>query len=123
MGKFATRKALSELCSRHGITLYKHRLDGASWQYCAGGYVVNGYITRRPVEDVIYSMQKKLILLLKYGDDNDSGGDDEVAWHKERHTVSPLARIVNGYGLGQIYTFHLPEADAELQQWLDLRNS
>lgn len=123
MGKFATRKTLRELCSRNGITLYKHRLDGASWQYCAGGYVVNGYAMCRPMADILYSMQKTLILLLKYGDDNDSEGDDDVVWHKEKHTVGPLARTVNGYGLGQIYTFHLPETDVELQQWFDLRNS
>lgn len=43
MGKFATRRALKSLLSRAKLTLYRHQLDGASYQYYAGGYVVNGY--------------------------------------------------------------------------------
>lgn len=38
MGRYATRKTLKGYCAQAGVTLYKHRLDGASYQYCAGGY-------------------------------------------------------------------------------------
>ena len=44
MGKFATRRVLKSLLSRAGVSLYRHQLDGASYQYYAGGYVVNGYL-------------------------------------------------------------------------------
>ena len=37
MGKFATRRALKSLLSRAQLTLYRHQLDGASYQYYAGG--------------------------------------------------------------------------------------
>ena len=123
MGKFATRQVLRALCSLHGITIYRHRLDGVSYQYCAGGYVVNGYATRLPVEVIIYVMQKKLIMLLKYGDEADGGGDDDVRWYKERPYIEPLTKPLNGYGMGRIYTYRSIEADKELQEWFDLSNS
>jgi hypothetical protein len=40
MGKYQTKKTLRSLCAKQGIRLYKHKLDGASYQLCAGGYVV-----------------------------------------------------------------------------------
>ena len=64
MGKFATRKILKEIAASRGIKIYRHRLDGASFQYCAAGYVVNGY--GRP-EEILYDMQKELISLLETG--------------------------------------------------------
>lgn len=36
MGKYATRVTLRYYCAQAGITLYSHRLDGVSYQYCAG---------------------------------------------------------------------------------------
>ena len=69
MGKFATRRALKSLLSRAKLTLYRHQLDGASYQYYAGGYVVNGYLGRRfSMSELKYEMQKGLIFLLKYGE-------------------------------------------------------
>ncbi len=121
MGKFATRKVLRELCSRNGLTLYRHRLDGASYQMCAGGYVVNGYTTRHPAMDVLYEMQKKMIHLLKYGDKNDSGHDDDISWHKEKHVIEPLSKPLTGYCCGKVYTLRSPEDDADLQEYFDLQ--
>lgn len=66
MGRYTTRKTLERYCAQAGITLYAHKLDGASYQYCAGGYVVNGYLGRLMLlSSLQYRMQQKLILLLK----------------------------------------------------------
>lgn len=68
MGKYATRKTLKEYCAQAGVTLYKHQPDGASYQYCAGGYIVNGYLGRSMLLSRLqYNMQQTLIFLLKYG--------------------------------------------------------
>ena len=62
MGRYATRKTLKEYCALAGVTLYKHRLDGASYQYCAGGYIVNGYLGRSMLLSRLqYKMQQTLI--------------------------------------------------------------
>ena len=69
MGKFATRRVLKSLLSRAGVSLYRHQLDGASYQYYAGGYVVNGYLGRSySMSELKYEMQKSLIFSLKYGE-------------------------------------------------------
>lgn len=60
-------KVLAAICNRHGINLYHHQLDGASWQICAGGYVVNGYSDGRSVHRLLSKMSGVLVLLLKYG--------------------------------------------------------
>lgn len=123
MGKYSTKKTLRSLCAKQGIRLYKHKLDGASYQLCAGGYVVNGYTTQEPFHEVAYYMQKQLIHLLKYGSDKDSERTDTVSWHKERTPVPPLTTPINDYELGQIFTCRSIEDDAELQAYLDLQHS
>ena len=63
MGRFATRKRLREIAALRGIKIYRHRLDGASFQYYADGYVVNGYGD----PEIWYDMQKELLWLLEKG--------------------------------------------------------
>ena len=123
MGKYQTKKTLRSLCAKAGIRLYKHKLDGASYQLCAGGYVVNGYTTQEPFHEVAYYMQKQLIHLLKYGSDKDGEDDTTISWHKERKHVPPLTTAINGYELGQLFTYRSLEADAEVQAYLDLLHS
>ena len=84
MGKYSTKKTLRSLCAKAGIRLYKHKLDGASSQLCAGGYVVNGYTTHEAFHEVAYYMQKQLIFLLKYGSNKDGEDGTPISWHKER---------------------------------------
>ncbi len=123
MGKYQTKKTLRSLCVKAGIRLYKHKLDGASYQLCAGGYVVNGYTTQEPFHEVSYYMQKQLIHLLKYGSDKDGENDTPISWHKERTPVPPLTTSIDGYELGQLFTYRSLEADAEIQAYLDLLHS
>ena len=123
MGKYQTKKTLRSLCAKAGIRLYKHKLDGASYQLCAGGYVVNGYTTQEPFHEVSYYMQKQLIHLLKYGSDKDGENDTSISWHKERTPVPPLTTSIDGYELGQLFTYRSLEADAEIQAYLDLLHS
>ena len=123
MGKYQTKKTLRSLCAKAGIRLYKHKLDGASYQLCAGGYVVNGYTTQEPFHEVSYDMQKQLIHLLKYGSDKDGKNGTTISWHKERSPVPPLTTPIDGYELGQIFTYRSLEADAECQAYLDLQHS
>ena len=123
MGKYKTKKTLRSLCAKQGIRLYKHKLDGASYQLCAGGYVVNGYTTREPFHKVAYYMQKQLIHLLKYGSDKDGENGTTVSWHKERVPVPPLTAPINDYMLGRVFTCMSLEADAEYQAYLDLQHS
>lgn len=123
MGKYQTKKTLRSLCAKAGIRLYKHKLDGASYQLCAGGYVVNGYTTQEPFHEVAYYMQKQLIHLLKYGSDKDGEDGTTISWHKERTPVPPLTTSIDGYELGQLFTYRSLEADAEIQAYLDLQHS
>ncbi len=123
MGKYQTKKTLRSLCAKAGIRLYKHKLDGASYQLCAGGYVVNGYTTQEPFHEVAYYMQKQLIHLLKYGSDKDGENDAPISWHKERTPIPPLTTPIGGYELGQIFTCRSLEDDAEIQAYLDLKHS
>ena len=64
MGKYATKKRLREIANSQGVRIYRHKIDGASFQYYAAGYVVNGY--GKP-EEIWYDMQKELISLLERG--------------------------------------------------------
>lgn len=123
MGKYQTKKTLRSLCAKAGIRLYKHKLDGASYQLCAGGYVVNGYTTQEHFHEVSYDMQKQLIHLLKYGSDKDGENGTTISWHKECSPVPPLITPIDGYELGQIFTYRSLEADAECQAYLDLQHS
>ncbi len=123
MGRYSTKKTLRSLCAKAGIRLYKHKLDGASYQLCAGGYVVNGYTTQEPFHEVAYYMQKQLIFLLKYGSDKDGEDGTTISWHKERTHVPPLTTSIDGYELGQLFTYRSLEADAEVQAYLDLLHS
>ena len=118
MGKYATRKILKRLCSCAGISLYKHRLDGVSYQYCAGGYVVNGYDTGGKLHDLIYEMQKSLILLLKYGHIDNPCNDVMITFHKEKNVIAPLSEPLDGFG-GKVYTFESLESDACTQKYFD----
>lgn len=123
MGKYQTKKTLRSLCAKAGIRLYKHKLDGASYQLCAGGYVVNGYTTQESFHEVAYYMQKQLIHLLKYGSDKDGEDGTSISWHKERTPVPPLSTPINHYILGRVFTCMSLEADAEYQAYLDLQHS
>lgn len=118
MGKYATRKTLKRLLSCAGITLYKHRLDGVSYQYCAGGYVVNGYDTNTKPHDLLYEMQKVLIFLLKYGDKEVRCDDVRISYHKDRCVVEPLSKPLKSHSGSNVYTYGTPESDDYLEKFL-----
>ena len=125
MGRYATRAILRYYCAQAGITLYSHRLDGVSYQYCAGGYVVNGYLGRsKSWSDLKYCMQQKLISLLKYGyDDNPTIYRNEtcIEWHKEPHAISPLVEPICDHNGMKVRTLGTPEADKGLQEFYDFQ--
>lgn len=126
MGRYATRKTLKGYCAQAGVTLYAHRLDGASYQYCAGGYVVNGYLgCSMLLSSLQYEMQKMLISLLKYGSDDPSfyGDGTSIVWHKEPHAIPPLAEPLCDDNGMKVYTLGAPEADKYLQEYFDLQKS
>ena len=126
MGRYATRKTLKGYCAQAGVTLYKHRLDGASYQYYAGGYIVNGYLGRSMLLSRLqYNMQQTLIFLLKYGSTDFSVYNDgtSIVWHKDTHAISPLAEpLCNQYGM-KVFTLKTPEADKDLQEFFDMQKS
>lgn len=122
MGRYATRKTLKGYCAQAGVTLYEHRLDGASYQYCAGGYVVNGYLGQSMLlSSLQYKMQQTLIFLLKYGSDDLSFYRDgtSIVWHKEPHAITPLAEPLCDYNGMKVRTLGTPEADKDLQEYYD----
>lgn len=125
MGKFATRRVLKSLLSRAGVSFYRHQLDGASYQYYAGGYVVNGYLGRSlSMSELKYEMQKGLIFLLKYGETKTVTYNDGtvIVCYSEPHAHQPLSHPVcdaNGF----IYTLGDIEYDEYLQTYFDLKNS
>ena len=124
MGRFATRKTLKGYCSQAGVTLYKHRLDGASYQYCAGGYIVNGYLGRSTLlSSLQYQMQQTLIFLLKYGSTDIPVYSDgtSIMWHKDTHAISPLAEPLCLYNGKKVRTLGTPEADKDLQEFYDFQ--
>lgn len=126
MGRYATRKTLKGYCAQAGITLYKHRLDGTSYQYCAGGYIVNGYLGRSMLLcSLQYKMQQTLIFLLKYGYADLSFYRDgtSIVWQKESHAISPLAEPLCDHNGMKVLTFGTPEADKDLQEFYDLQKS
>lgn len=126
MGRYATRKTLKEYCAQAGVTLYKHRLDGASYQYCARGYIVNGYLGRSMLLSRLQcKMQQTLIFLLKYGSTDFTVYNDgtSIVWHKDAHAISPLAEpLCNKYGM-KVFTLGTPEADKDLQEFFDMQKS
>lgn len=126
MGKYSTRKILKGYCAQAGVTLYAHQLDGASYQYCAGGYVVNGYLGRCMIlSDLQYRMQQELIFLLKYGSTDSAYYADgsSIVWHKEPHAILPLAEpLHDNYGWKE-RTLLCPEGDEELQDYYNLQKS
>ena len=126
MGKYATCKTLKGYCAQAGVTLYVHKLDGASYQYCAGGYVVNGYLGHSMLlSSLLYKMQQTLILLLKYGSGYSSfyGDGTSIVWHKEPHAIPPLAEpLCDKYGM-KVRTLGSPEEDKYLQEYYDLQKS
>lgn len=117
MGKFATRRVLKSLLSRAGVSFYRHQLDGASYQYYAGGHVVNGYLGRSlSMSELKYEMQKGLIFLLKYGITKTARYNDgtTIVCYSEPHAPQPLSHPVcdaNGF----IYTLGDIEYDEQLQ--------
>lgn len=126
MGRYATRKTLKEYCVQAGVTLYKHRLDGASYQYCAGGYIVNGYLGRSMLLSRLhYKMQQTLIFLLKYGSTDFSVYSDGtfIMWHKDTNAISPLAEPLCDQHDMKVLTLGTPEADKDLQEFYDLQKS
>lgn len=126
MGRYATRKTLKGYCAQAGVTLYKHRLDGASYQYCAGGYIVNGYLGRSMLlSSLQYNMQQTLIFLLKYGSADFSfyGDGTSIVWHQEPHAISPLAEPLCYHSGMKVRTHGTPEADKDLQEFFDLQKS
>lgn len=117
MGKFATRRVLKSLLFRAGVSLYRHQLDGASYQYYAGGYVVNGYLGRSfSMSELKYEMQKGLIFLLKYGEQKTAQYNDgtTIICYSEPQAPLPLSHpVCDAYGL--IYTLGDIEYDEQLQ--------
>lgn len=126
MGKYPIRKILKDYCIRAGITLYYHMLDGKSYQFCAGGYVVNGYLgSRVKSSDLLYMMQKKLVYLLKYGSTEPVRYADgsSIVWHKEPHVIPPLAEpLLDNYGWNT-YTLLTLEYDKKLQDYFDIQKT
>lgn len=126
MGRYATRKILKRYCAQAGVTLYKHRIDGASYQYCAGGYIVNGYLGRSMLLSTLqYKMQQTIIFLLKYGSTDFSVYNDGtfIMWHKDTNAISPLAEpLCDQYGM-KVLTLGTPEADKDLQEFYDMQKS
>lgn len=124
MGKFATRRVLKSLLSRAKLTLYRHQLDGASYQYYAGGYVVNGYLGRRlSMSELKYEMQKGLIFLLKYGEQKTAQYNDgtTIICYSEPQAPLPLSHpLCDTYGL--IYTLCDIEYDEQLQDWINFNS-
>lgn len=126
MGRYATRKTLKDYCARAGITLYFHRLDGTSFQICAGGYVVNGYLGNRMLSSELqYEMQKRLVFLLKYGSTDPAhvhyNDGSSIEWHKELSVIPPLAVPLYDHHGGNVYTLRSPEGDKELQDYFNLQ--
>lgn len=118
-------KVLAAICNRHGISLYHHRLDGASWQICVGGYVVNGYSDGRSVHRLLSKMCGALVLLLKYGNRlpwHVFGYERNITWRMESHAIMPLAEPLCNKGK-MVYTYRDREDDEWLQEYFDLRNS
>lgn len=126
MGRYATRATLRHYCAQAGVTLYSHWLDGASYQYCAGGYVVNGYLgSRTTLSELKYEMQKELIFLLKYGTIDPIYYTDgsSIVWHKETHVISPLAEpLLHNEGF-KVYTLLSREGDKEWQEYYNFLKS
>lgn len=121
MGKFATRRVLKSLLSRAGVSLYRHQLDGASYQYYAGGYVVNGYLGRSfSMSELKYEMQKGLIFLLKYGITKTARYNDgtTIICYSEPPAPLPLSHPVCDAN-GLIYTLGDIEYDEQLQNWIN----
>lgn len=126
MGRYATRKTLKGYCAQAGVNLYKHRLDGASYQYCAGGYIVNGYLGRSMLlSSLQYKMQQTLIFLLKYGSADLSFYRDgtSIVWQKGPHAISPLAEPLCDHNGMKVRTLGTPEDDNDLQEFYDLQKS
>ena len=125
MGKYATRKTLAKLCAYAGFTLYSHQLDSNSFQYYAGGYVVNGYLGLGSIVDMKYEMQKMLLSRLKYG-----GGNSETRYRygtiirccRTPNAILPLTHPLHDR-FGDFHTLHDIKADAKIQEYLDLQNS
>lgn len=121
MGKFATRRVLKSLLSRAQLILHRHQLDGASYQYYAGGYVVNGYLGRSfSMSELKYEMQKGLIFLLKYGEQKTAQYNDgtTIICYSEPQAPLPLSHpVCDAYGL--IYTLGDIEYDEQLQDWIN----
>lgn len=117
-------KVLAAICNRHGINLYHHQPDGASWQVCAGGYVVNGYSDGRPRSELLQAMNVVLVLLLKYGSRplHIFGYERNITWRRESHAVMPIAEPLRDKDR-QVYTYYDKESDEWLQAYYDLKNS
>ncbi len=117
-------KVLASICNRHGINLYHHQLDGASWQICAGGYVVNGYSDGRSLFGLLRAMDVTLVFLLKYGSFPWKllGYERNITWRKESHAIMPLAEPLHD-GDQKLYTYCDKETDDWMQRYYDLKNS
>lgn len=117
-------KVLAAICNRHGINLYHHQLDGASWQICAGGYVVNGYSDGRPRSELLQAMNVVLVQLLKYGSRplHICGYEHNIIWRKESYVIASLSEPLC-YKDRTVYTSCDKEYDEWLQTYFDLQNS
>lgn len=115
---------LAAICNLHGINFYYHQLDGASWQICAGGYVVNGYSDGRPHSELLRAMEIMLVLLLKYGSRpwHICGYEHNITCRKESHAIVPLSEPLCDKDR-TVYTPCDKEYDEWLQAYFDLQNS
>ena len=108
-------KVLAAICNCHGINLYHHQLDGASWQICAGGYVVNGYSDGRSVHRLLSKMSGVLVWHI-------FGYERNITWRRENHAIMPIAEPLFDKGR-KVYTYYDKEYDKWLQAYYDLKNS
>lgn len=117
-------KVLAAICNRHGINLYHHQLDGASWQICAGGYVVNGYSDGCSRSELLRAMNTVLIYLLKYGflPWGIFSYEHNITWRRESHAIMPIAEPLRDKDR-TVYTSRDKEVDEWLQTYFDLKNS
>lgn len=112
MGTCTICKTLRDYCIRAGITLHYHMLDRTSYQFCAGGYVVNGHLgSCMKSSSLLYRMQKELVYLLKYGsaDPVYYADGSSIVSHKEPHAILPLAEPLREYNGFEVHTCSSPE--------------
>lgn len=70
MCRYAVRKKLNAYCRNHGCRLYRHRIDGDTFQFYVNGVTINGFLSRSPWRpgqegNLWYDMYKTLLRVLE----------------------------------------------------------